>query len=156
MTGQQLQTLGAWVVVVAALLWVASFYLREAVRRLRARQAAALIQQQADWDAFCASVAEVVAAPESLYDGIAHLLAEDVDQPLYEALTGLADELENPKPPSPPEPTGDVLVLDVNVNPWVPVREGGQTAWSNDSYDDHSWLTLNREFGPLKVYEARS
>lgn len=68
-------------------------------------------------------------------------------------LCALADDLDNPVPPIPPEPTGDVVVFDMVESPWRKHGDWWATANRGGGWD---WVTLVQEFGPVKVYEARS
>jgi hypothetical protein len=76
-------------------------------------------------------------------------------------LRDLADELDNPEPPMPPEPTGDVKVFDKNDSQWVPTprRCGRWERVGNSAFGvlfrEWSSPKFHREFGPLKIYEAK-
>jgi hypothetical protein len=58
------------------------------------------------------------------------------------------------------EPTGDVVVFDINDIPW---RQDFD--WDGKEYIwfpvyglqvEYSWKKLSRKYGPLRVYEVRS
>lgn len=70
-------------------------------------------------------------------------------------LNALADELENPEPPIPPEPTGDVVVFDREGSLWNGVENGRDHWWASDAHEGGwDWRALVLDFGPLKAYRA--